>query len=432
MTEESAIPNAKKFMSVVLRGSNYNFSTALADLVDNSIQAEADTVDIYVDFETLTVSVLDNGTGMTDEVHLESMKVASETRDYSENDLGKYGTGMKAASFSQADRLIVATKHSSNPSVLVRCLDLDHINRVDDWNRLVLKLEESDLPMALSRSLHSRKNGTAVIWEKMSQVFESGGLTASQYKAELLRQIESAEEHISMVFHRFLSGEVSNRSRLAIRINGEPVLPWDPFCRDEKTWALAPFSTQVNNSAVTLTPFVLPPEKEFSSQAAFKKASGPKRWNESQGFYVYRNDRLIRWGGWLRMRASDEHRKLARIALDFPSELDSVLQVDVSKSQLTLPFGIKSLFENTVKDCTSQAEKRYRQNKKQGAVTPSRLPGRGAQSADAVQRKMTAQALANLLEQVAENANLDNSLKKLKGALSQESPQTAKEIGWDK
>lgn len=132
------------------------------------------------------------------------------------------------------------------------------------------------------------------------------------------------------------------------------------------------------------------------------------------------------------MRASDEHRKLARIALDFPSELDSVLQVDVSKSQLTLPYSIKSLFENTVKDCTSQAEKRYRKNKKQDAVRPSRLPGRGAQPADAVQRKMTAQALANVLEQVAENANLDNSLKKLKGALSQESPQTAKEIGWDK
>jgi Histidine kinase-, DNA gyrase B-, and HSP90-like ATPase len=430
MSEEDATPNASKFMREVLRGSSYDFSTALADIIDNSIQAGANKIHIDVDFENVFVSVVDNGSGMSDEVHREAMKVASETRDYAAEDLGKYGTGLKAASLSLADRLIVATKTVGSLSPTVRCLDLEHIRKVNDWKRLTLVLGDSDLPDTVRSALAQLESGTAVVWERLSRLFESTSLSKAQMMLELERQLKHAEQHIAMVFHRFLDGSVPRRKPLEIYLNGAQVTPWDPFCRDEKTLKMEVFETLINGSKITLSPYILPTEKEFSSREKFESAAGPKRWNESQGFYVYRNYRLIKWGGWLRMRASEEHKKFARIALDFSSDLDSVLKVNVAKSSLTLPYAVKSRFEDTVRECAAQADKRYRNQKKLASGGLSSLPGRGSSSSQALQRKMTAQQFVGVLEQLAESGELDSALKKIKGALIAQSPRTAKEVGW--
>jgi hypothetical protein len=179
---------------------------------------------------------------------------------------------------------------------------------------------------------------------------------------------------------------------------------------------------------VTLTGYVLPTEKEFSSKVAFTNAAGPKKWNESQGFYVYRNERLIRWGGWLRTRASDEHTKLARIALDFTSDLDAIFQVNVAKSSLALPVAIKARFADAIKDVAGAAQKRYR-----AKIVPtgtSALPGRGGPVTGTVQRKLSADALATVLSSVAKANQLESEFSALKSALKRENPVVAKEIGW--
>lgn len=424
---ESGLPNAAKFMREVLRGSTYTFASALADLVDNCIEAKATEVQIWVDYDKFEVVILDNGLGMSDAVHREAMKIASETREYSDEDLGKYGTGMKAASLSQALRLVVGTKAVGAKSISVRCLDMDHINETNDWDKLTLVLDPTDLP---DRALDflTKNHGTAVVWEQLDRVFADGTMQGAAAEQELKNQTALAEQHLAMVFHRFLQGNTRQKSVLKLEINGNEVVPWDPFALAEKTVKVIEAPFEVNGSTVTLTGFVLPSEKEFSSKVAFTAAGGPKKWNESQGFYVYRNDRLIRWGGWLRTRASDEHTKLARIALDFSSDLDSVFQVNVAKSSLALPIAIKARFADAIKEVVGAAQKRYRSK-----IVPSGtggLPGRGPQPTGAVERKLTAAALVSILDSIAEEHQLTAQLAALKSALKKENPKMAREIGW--
>lgn len=424
---ESAVPNAAKFMREVIRGSTYTFATAIADLVDNSIGAGASEISIWVDYATLEVAILDNGDGMSDDTHRESMKIAAETRTYKKDDLGKYGTGMKAASLSQAARIVVATRQRGKSSVTVRCLDLEHIEETNDWDQLTLLLKTSDLPARVVKHLKA-SHGTAVLWQNLDRLGDDT-LGDSEKKAlELKDQTKLAEEHLSMVFHRFVSGETRSGKQTKIFINGHLIEAWDPFVRSEKTIKVAEIDVPVKGSVVSLTGYVLPTEKEFSSKAAFTAAAGAKRWNDSQGFYVYRNDRLIRSGGWLRMRANEEHVKFARLAIDFDSALDDVFQVNVAKSHIVLPQNIKIRFESTVKLVTSQAQKRYRE--KHVAVKVTHLPGKSDSSDRGISRRMTATALAGLLEKVAATSSLEDELNILKTCLRKENPDVAKEIGW--
>lgn len=425
---ESAVPNAAKFMREVLRGSTYNFSSAIADVIDNSIEALSTEIQIWVDYEAQEVQIIDNGVGMSDEVHREAMKIASETREYSESDLGKYGTGMKAASLSQAQRLVVGTRPQGSEKVSVRCLDMDHINSTNDWEKLTLVLTPAELPSRCQEAL-GQGHGTVVIWQHMDRVFADGSMDAASARQELMAQTKLAEEHLAMVFHRFITGDTKNGKKIILSINGNEIEPWDPFVMSQnKTVTVADMPLEVNGSIVRLTGYVLPSEKEFDSRQAFSAAAGPKKWNDSQGFYVYRNDRLIRWGGWLRTRASDEHTKLARIALDFSSDLDSIFQVNVAKSELTLPLAVKSQFAEPIKQVVAAAQKRYRS--KIVPIGTSGLPKRGAQAVPNVERKLTATALVSLLEGIANSEGLHDELAQLKSALKRENPKIAQEIGW--
>lgn len=424
---ESAVPNTARFMREVLRGSEYTFSTAIADIVDNSITAGAKNIQVWIDYLAYEVLILDDGSGMSNDVHRESMKIAAETREYTKEDLGKYGTGMKAASLSQAARLVVATRPKGRKEISVRCLDMDHINKTNDWGKLTLLLEKEDLPKRAKEHLESG-NGTAVVWQKIDRIFADEGLTPTMATQELKNQTLASERHLAMVFHRFLAGETTDMRKVSLFINGNAIQPWDPFARTETTIEVASESLKINKSAVRLTGYVLPTEKEFSSKAAFVSAAGPKRWNESQGFYVYRNDRLIRWGGWLRMRANDEHNKFARIALDFNSDLDKVFQVNVAKSSVTLPEGVKALFKTTVEEVCSRANKRYRAKLIPKSV--SKLPSPISDPNTGITRRLTGQALASLLAKVAADAQLNDELEKLKTALRQENERITNEIGW--
>jgi hypothetical protein len=423
---EDALPNAAKFMREVLRGSDYSFESAIADVVDNSIEASAKNVSIWVDYDNLELLVIDDGKGMSDSVHKESMKIASETRSYSTSDLGKYGTGMKAASLSQARRLTVGTIAQGASKVSVRCLDMDHIEATNDWAKLTLIKDADSLPER-AREFFKSSQGTVIVWQLLDRVFADGRMDSSAASKELKDQTRIAENHLAMVFHRFLVGRTKSKKKVTISINGNKIKAWDPFVLDEKTVKFSEVPVSVNGSTVLFTGYVLPSEKEFSSKQAFAAASGPKKWNDSQGFYVYRNDRLIRWGGWLKTRASDEHTKLARISLDFTSELDAVFQVNVAKSGVTLPLAVKTMFAEQIKDLAAAAQKRYRSK-----VVPqgtAGLPGKKAVVAT-VERQVSAAALATLLDGVAKQEGMTAELNKLKTALRKEEPSISKKVGW--
>src|ERR1700682_2600160 len=359
------IPSARRLVQS-LRDIGYDLPSAVADIIDNSIAAQATEVRVDLAFqgEESWVSIADNGTGMGVEALTEAMRYGTQ-RDYSESELGKFGLGLKTASMSQCRRLTVATR--SDPkrrAIEIRQWDLDHIERVDRWEILRVSPARAKADLVDPLRLHP---GTVVLWEHLDRVLRykiPEGQWALDGFARLCRLVE---DHLSMVFHRFVSGEARRALPLVIYVNGNRLGAWDPFSRSEPaTKKLTKQSLALHhagrNHRVTLQPFILPNEAEFSSPLAHKRAGGPKRWNHQQGLYIYRNDRLIQSGGWNRIRTPDEHTKLARIAMDFPSAADSAFELNVAKMQVRVPDELRNQLTALISSYASAANAAYRKN----------------------------------------------------------------------
>ena len=334
---EEIVPAAARTVES-LRDIGYELPQAVADLIDNSIEARATEIDVDVRFSGTDswIRIADNGDGMDANTLTEALRYGSE-RDYAADALGKFGFGLKTASTSQCRRVTVASRRSKSQARLeVRSLDLDHIVATNRWEILVIDAG-SRSPLVTGPLMDHP--GTVVLWEDMDRVLDYKDPYGHWARRRLLELAEDIDNHLAMVFHRFLSGAVQGR-KTRIRVNGSTVVPWDPFCASEpETIELDPLDIKVqsegNSGIVHVVPYVLPHQTDFSSVKAWQRASGPLKWNRQQGFYVYRSNRLIQWGGWSRIRTLDEHTKLARLALDFSSALDSAFGINISKAIVT-------------------------------------------------------------------------------------------------
>jgi hypothetical protein len=355
------IPSARRLMES-LRDIGYDLPAAVADLVDNSIDADAENVrvDIGHDSKGGWIRIADDGVGMTERQLDEAMRYGS-SRAYGPTDLGHFGLGLKTASLSQGRRLSVATRSTVRGPVRVRRWDLDRVARTDAWQ--LERLTWRDSPTVLVDPLVGT-TGTVVLWERLDRVLGArrpGGESAAR---RLESAVDEIGEQLAMVFHRFLSGEAPGPP-LAIRVGGVELAPWDPFARGEPlTRVLDPQSLPFEHAGVRheliVQPFVLPAQHHFSSPAAHEAAGGPRRWNRQQGLYIYRRDRLIQSGGWNRLRTLDEHAKLARIAIDIPPGSDSAFRINVSKMTVGLPEGVRPQLRALVAGVVSVAQDVYR------------------------------------------------------------------------
>jgi len=188
--------------------------------------------------------------------------------------------------------------------------------------------------------------------------------TGKHAEQEASRIVFELKIGLGATFHRFLSGELG-RKRTGIFVNGEPVEPWDPFCRAHKTTdTLPPFEVAVSygkqTERIVFRPFVLPVSKSFSSPTEFIRAGGLKKWNKQQGFYIYRAGRLIQSGGWSGLRTADEHTKLVRIAVDIPSEMDDAFKVNISKMKVSIPREVRALVLEHLASVIKTGQEKYR------------------------------------------------------------------------
>lgn len=364
------LPSARRLIRS-LRDMGYDIAAALSELVDNSIAAEARNVwiDTHFDGAGSWLRVHDDGFGMTEYELREAMRFGTR-RPYESDDLGKFGLGLKSASFSQCRRFTVATKTSKNGRVRIARWDLDHVERRDRWEVLRPDQDESSLASFPIRS----RIGTSIVWEGMDRVsrfrYPSGQRAASDFR----RLTDEISGQLAMTFHRFLSGEARSRRRVAIHINGEQLLPWDPFCRQERATVHLPeqrvrMAYQGHRFQLVVRPYVLPAESRFSSSDAHRRAAGPYFWTRQQGFYFYRNDRLIQAGGWSRLRTQDEHTKLARVAVDLPSHSDEAFELNVSKTQIRIPTVVRSHMLAIASATCRLAEDAYRRPSADGRST---------------------------------------------------------------
>lgn len=419
----SVMPSAKR-LTTSLRDIGYSFESAVADLVDNSIAAEASEVRIQITFsgENSVILISDNGTGMSDDGITEAFRFGSR-RTYEAGELGRYGLGLKTASLSQCRRLTAFTRDQKTGFVHARTLDLDFITQVNEW--LITEPDDSKLKELAHETLRA-SGGTVVIWENLDRLLPNGSPDSAWARRKFATLGSRLHQHLGLVFHRFIAGE--NTDKVKIYINDEAVTAWDPYARSEHfTELVSEDSFEVDGAAargkVRLKSYCLPARSQFSSPAAFEKAAGPRKWNRQQGIYVYRANRLVQWGGWDGIRTLDEHTKLARVSLDFDTELDDEFNINVAKMRVTLPSQLKKLVERSISEVCAKADSRYRKDS-HIRTAPRETPE--------IKEELSAQAIADVgltLKSVAIRSGHYRAFKEIAELMKQESPELASQLG---
>ena len=335
------------------RAMGYSLESAVADIIDNSIAADATMIDIqFSPYDVVPyVSILDNGYGMTKDEINDAMRYGSQSsldvRDAS--DLGRFGLGLKTASLSQCRCLTVISKQGR--CVEGRRWDLDEIYKRGTWALLKLSRDDINSIPQYVNQLKPLKNGTIVIWEKLDRMLK-GSVSAEKL---MNTQMDYVRNHLALVFHRYLAGE-KGINKLDIRINNLPVEPKDPFLIGRSTVFQADEKFMVEGQPVYVSAYMLPHTSSLTKKEK-TELGGIEGLTKDQGFYVYRNKRLLVWGTWFRMHRKDELSKLARIRVDVPNSLDHLWTLDIRKSTAVPPDVLKKNLSRIV-DRISEGSKR--------------------------------------------------------------------------
>lgn len=409
-----------------LREIGYDFPTAVADLVDNSVTANATRVNVYTQFEPSGSYVLisDDGDGMTERELVEALRFGSR-RTYDKNELGRFGLGLKTGSLSQGRRLTVVTRTAPKLARFhVMTLDLNRIARSDQWD---ITVDETSPAIERAKDLLRESPGTVVVWEDLDRVLPERYAESGWGRRRLQALAAKTADHLAMVFHRFLAGDVSGRSDVVICVDDEKLRPWDPFAPAERERTVLPpqvfeVETQEGSSEVAFRGIVLPARDRFSSMEEFDRLSGPHKWNRQQGLYIYRADRLVQHGGWSGIRGIDEHTKLARAAIEFDTDLDEAFQINVAKMSVELPPVLRQMLERPVHELCVVADDAYRRSANAGDRTPT--AGKSSKASDVALRDVGIALRAALLE--------DHSLAEFKGSIAtirRRHPELAERLG---
>lgn len=327
-----------------MRDIGYTLETALADVVDNSISAEASEIHIHADTisPAMRIGIVDNGRGMGEAELLDAMRLGSrnplELR--SARDLGRFGLGMKTASFSQCRRLTVISRRSGIASAAI--WDLDHVAERDAWSLLTPE-DPTKLPFA--EELHA--DGSLVVWERMDRAVEHEG--SEEGRRHFARRMEEVHAHLALVFHRYLAGESGIR-KVEILINNMPIKPFDPFHSSHTaTMRGQTEKVQVGGHMVEITTFTLPHHRNVSA-AEWEHYGGHAGYLKNQGFYLYREKRLIVHGTWFGLARQMELTKLARVRIDMPNGLDTEWHVDVKKASARPPLPVRERLQRIISE----------------------------------------------------------------------------------
>lgn len=354
MKEKILIPYAPILVEST-RSIGYSFEAALADIIDNSLGKGAKEIQVnYQSIGNPYIAVIDNGCGM-DETELETaMRYGSKSSldERDEDDLGRFGLGLKMASMSQCRKLTVVTK--KNKRVYAAKWDLDYIIEKGNWS--LLKFSAADLKtLYFIDVLNALESGTIIIWEDFDRL-SNGSINLQKVLDE---KIEIARTHISLVFHRFLGGENISK-RVKIFFNNSKIEAIDPFLSNNAaTQPLIEEIIKIGSSEIKVKPYILPYISKLSAKDK-KNIGDVNDLRQNQGFYVYRNKRLIIWGTWFRLIKQHELNKLARVRVDIPNTLDSIWEIDIKKSSASLPDVIKKNLVAIVDKTVGRSERVYK------------------------------------------------------------------------
>ena len=354
-------PDASALMASARSFGSYDLPAALADLIDNSISALAKSIEIHCIYGSgdPIVRVRDDGNGMS-KLELEiAMRPACANPMNSRHaeDLGRFGWGMKSASFSQCKKLIVVSKKDGNYSAASWNLE-----EIDEW--MMSSYSGIEAERLLESSICDR-SGTEVIWMQCDRLGEEGAITADQFNAV----VNQARRKLSLLFHRFLTGSPGVR-KISISVNGTPLNAVDPFhSKHPATQAFPAESFYVlDNAKATVKAYTLPHYSKLEA-SEYESLGGEEGYVRNQGFYVYRNNRLIIYGTWFRLARHGELSKLIRISIDIPNTLDYMWKVTIDKSDVQLPSVLRQRMKALIDKFRTSSARVFKG--KGGKISPS-------------------------------------------------------------
>ena len=333
-----------------LRDTGYDFNVAIADIIDNSVDAEATEVSVTAEFDLnydLAISIIDNGLGMDREGLINALRYGADEQNPAER-LGKFGLGLKTASTSFCRRIELVSRSTIEGPVLAAVWDLDKVAETNKWTVQLVTPSASDIEDL--DEIVSGGPGTIVRWQKIDRLlFNYADKSGSPRKKALVSLIKNLNEHLGIVFQRFLDDSFSDVGKIQINVNGAEVLPIDPFCTD----VIEPYAEEIvevekgdgTKHTISIRSFVLPREEEFLDE---KSAKAARVGNDTQGVYVYRENRLIHGPDWLGIYKMEPHYSLARVELNFDHEMDEAFQVDIKKSRIILDSELYNMLKTDI------------------------------------------------------------------------------------
>jgi len=329
-----SVPPDAAVLSASMRDLGYSPEAAVADIIDNSISAGASEISIFCNqyLSQSVFAIIDNGCGMDAEQLVCAMRLGADTGRRPKHDLGKFGLGLKTASFSQCRQLTVISSRDGK-----RCgaeWDLDIIDQKNDW--MMAELNDEDISQ-VPFTEHLPRTGTLVVWQKLDRFSSKKDKTFDPvFINERMMQVD---KHLGLVFQRFLSNE-SGRKKITIRINNDPVRPFDPFCLTLNAQQLPEEKVLLKNEHIIIRAYILPHSSRMPAQE-LERLQKRSPLIQDQGVYIYRNRRLLSKGGWFNLIPRTEAMKLARVQIDYTDALDDQWVIDVKKSRAHPPQLVK-------------------------------------------------------------------------------------------
>ena len=335
-----------------MRDIGYSLDSAVADIVDNSIAARSDKIELFADptSDAPYLAILDNGLGMDEPELFEAMRPGSKSprEKRAADDLGRFGLGLKTASFSQCRRMTVVTRKDG--ATHAACWDLDEVVRHDDW---IIEIPKNVDIIPCAETLG--KSGTLVLWEKIDRLLEAD---TKPHRQDLVRLIDEATSRLELVFHRFISGERGSR-KIDISINGRALKPFDPFVTRHPATQSHPLETiSVSGKLVEVQAYTLPHHSKVKPKE-WEVNGGAEGYLKNQGFYIYRARSLIIHGTWFGLARQRELTKLCRVRIDMPNSLDSDWKIDVRKSSANPPSVVRDRLRRIIEEIGVSSKRVY-------------------------------------------------------------------------
>lgn len=349
-----------------LRDIGYSLETALSDIIDNSITAGAREIQIHTDTisDNPFIAIIDNGDGMAEDELIAAMRPGSQNplANRDEPDLGRFGLGLKSASFSQCRRLTVVSRKFGKTSAAV--WDLDEVAQRNEW-AVQLPDDFSEIPIVDQLG----STGTLVLWQKLDRLTDGFSSNAAKRTEVINQRIAETERHLRLVFHRFMD----DAKPLRILLNGRVLRSLDPFAGRSLATIVDPEEKlTLTHGELEIQSFTLPHHKQMTN-AEWEDIAGPEGHLKSQGFYLYRGKRLILHGTWFGLCRQSELTKLSRVRIDIPNSMDADWKIDVKKSSAQLPPIVRDRLRKVIERIQDGSKRTYRK-RGQKLVDQERLP----------------------------------------------------------